>query len=74
VLGPGQFFGEIELVRGGNSLATIRGAQEGPSELLVLPRDEFMKMLAGSPLTEEAIGKIVQHRMAENQALSKKVK
>jgi ABC-type lipoprotein export system ATPase subunit len=74
VLGPGQFFGEIELVRGGNSLATIRGAQEGPSELLVLPRDEFMKMLAGSPLTEEAIGKIVQHRVAENQALSKKVK
>jgi len=31
-------------------------------------------MLAGSPLTEEAIGKIVQHRLAENQALSKKMK
>jgi len=74
VLCPGQFFGEIELVRGGGSLATIRAAQDGPTELLVLPHDGFIKMLAGSPLTEEAIGKIVQHRLAENQALSKKLK
>jgi len=74
VLCPGQFFGEIELVRGGGSLATIRAAQDGPTELLVLPHDGFIKMLAGSPLTEEAIGKIVQHRLAENQALSKKMK
>jgi ABC-type lipoprotein export system ATPase subunit len=74
ILGPGQFFGEIELMRGGNSLATIRAAQDGPTELLVLPRDEFIQMLAGSPLTEDAIGKIVQHRLAENQTLSKKSK
>jgi ABC-type lipoprotein export system ATPase subunit len=74
ILGPGEFFGEIELMRGGNSLATIRAAQDGPAELLVLPRAEFLRMLSGSPLTEEAIAKIVQHRLAENQALSKKVR
>ncbi len=71
MLGPGQFFGEVELLRGGNSLATIRAAQDGPVELLVLPHDEFMKMISGSPLTAEALGKIVQHRLAENQMISK---
>lgn len=74
ILEPGQFFGEIELMRGGNSLATIRAVENGPTELLVLPRADFMKMLSGSPLTEEAIGKITQHRLAENQALAKKLK
>jgi ABC-type lipoprotein export system ATPase subunit len=73
-LGAGQFFGEVELVRGGASLATIRAAGDGPVELLVMPREDFIKMLSGSPLTEEAIGKIVQHRLAENQALSKRCK
>jgi CRP-like cAMP-binding protein len=74
ILEPGQFFGEIELMRGGNSLATIRAVENGSTELLVLPRADFMKMLSGSPLTEEAIGKIIQHRLAENQALAKKLK
>ena len=71
VLGPGQFFGEVELMRGGASLATIRATQDGPAELLVLPHDEFLKMLSGSPLTEDALGKIVQHRVAENQMIAK---
>ena len=48
----GQFFGEVELVRGWDSIASIRAAEESPVELLSLPHDEFMKMLANSPLTE----------------------
>lgn len=68
----GQFFGEIELMRGGNSLATIRAGGDEPVELLIMPHQDFIKMLSGSPLTEEALGKIVQKRLAENQAMSRK--
>ena len=35
-LGVGDFFGEIELVRGGKSIANVRAAAEGPVELLAL--------------------------------------
>ena len=67
-MGPGQFFGEIELVRGGQSIASIRAAPEAPVELVALHRDAFKKLVSESPLTEDAIGKIVQQRLAENRA------
>jgi len=67
-LSPGQFFGEVELVRGGLSIANVRATPEGPVELVALNRAIFTELLANSPLTEEAIGKIVQARLAENKA------
>jgi ABC-type lipoprotein export system ATPase subunit len=66
-LGPGQFFGEIELVQGGQSIAGIRAASDGPVELVALHRDPFVKLLGDSPLTEEMIGRIVQARLEENR-------
>ncbi len=73
-MGHGQFFGEIELVRGGQSVACIRAAPEGPVELVALRRIDFDKMLSHSPLTEEAIGNIVQIRLAENRAADRRQK
>jgi ABC-type lipoprotein export system ATPase subunit len=67
-LGPGQFFGEIELMQGGQSIACIRAASDGPVELVALRRDAFVKMLGDSPLTAEMIGRIVQARLEENRA------
>ena len=67
-LSPGQFFGEVELVHGGLSIANVRIAPEGPVELVALNRAIFKELLANSPLTEEAICKIVQARLAENKA------
>jgi ABC-type lipoprotein export system ATPase subunit len=67
-MGPGQFFGEIELVRGGLSLACVRVSPEAPVELVALHRAAFQKLVSESPLTEEAIGRIVQIRLAENRA------
>jgi len=67
-LGPGQFFGEIELVRGGQSIACIRAASDEPVELVALHREPFIKLLSNSPLTEETIGRIVQTRLEENRA------
>jgi len=66
-LEPGQFFGEIELVRGGESIAGIRAASEEPVELVALHRDPFNKLLGDSQLTEEMIGRIVQVRLEENR-------
>lgn len=67
-MGPGEFFGEVELVRGGRAIANVRAASDGPVELLALPREAFLSLLKESPLTEEAVGRIVQSRLAENKA------
>ncbi len=66
-LGPGEFFGEVELLRGGVSIAGVRTAPEGPVELLALKHDTFRELLSRSPLTEEAICKIVAARVDENR-------
>jgi len=73
-LGPGQFFGEIELVRGGQSIAGIRASSDGPVELVALHRDPFIKLLGDSPLTEETIGRIVQARLEENRTSGRRRK
>jgi ABC-type lipoprotein export system ATPase subunit len=67
-MGPGQFFGEVELVRGGQSIACIRTTPEEAVELVALRRADFHKLVSESPLTEEAIGRIVQLRLEENRA------
>jgi ABC-type lipoprotein export system ATPase subunit len=71
-LGPGEFFGEVELMRGGRSIASIRTAPDGPAELAVLPRDSFERLVAGSALTAEALGRIVQQRLEENRTADRR--
>ena len=73
-LGPGQFFGEIELMNGSNSIAAIRAAPDNEVELVGLRREEFTKLLAESPLTEDAIRKIVQVRLQENRSADQRRK
>ncbi len=71
-LDPGDYFGEIELVRGGKSIANVRAAAEGPVELLVLPRTDFNRMLDEVPLTQEAISDVVQERLMEHKAVDRR--
>jgi ABC-type lipoprotein export system ATPase subunit len=71
-LGPGEFFGEIELLRGGKSIASIRASSNGPVELLALPRDRFVALVQESPLTESALSKLVQSRIAENRVADRR--
>ncbi|NOY99539.1 MAG: ATP-binding cassette domain-containing protein [Chloroflexi bacterium] len=66
-LGPGEFFGEIELTRGGKSIASVRVTPEGPVELLALSRDDFNWLMNVSPLTSEAMTRIIQSRLEENR-------
>ncbi len=65
-LGRGQFFGEVELLCGGNSIASIRTVEQ-PVELSILHREPFLKILAASPLTEDTIARVVQTRLDENR-------
>jgi ABC-type lipoprotein export system ATPase subunit len=71
-LGSGQFFGEVELIHGGQSIASVRAAPESPVELVALPRDAFRQLVSNSPLTEEALGRIVQLRLDENRTADRR--
>ncbi len=66
-LGRGDFFGEVELLKGGQALASVRATADGPVELVALHRDPFARLVADSPLTQDALGQIVQQRLQENQ-------
>jgi CRP-like cAMP-binding protein len=65
-LGEGDFFGEIELLRGGKSIACVRASSGEPAELLTYPRAEFLRIIEESPITAEALGKVVDERLAQN--------
>jgi ABC-type lipoprotein export system ATPase subunit len=69
-LGQNDFFGEISLLEGGKAIASVRAAEEGPVELLALPREDFNWLMEESPLTEEAVCRTVQKRLEENQQVN----
>lgn len=66
-LNKGEFFGEVELMKGGKSIATVSASSKGGVRLAALPRTEFMETLKGSPLTEDALSRLVQARLEENR-------
>ncbi len=65
-LGSGQFFGEVELTHGGESIASVRAANRG-TEVALLPKDSFYQLIDGSPLTRSAIQEVAETRRAENE-------
>jgi len=67
-LKPGEFFGEIELLRGGKSIANVRASGSGPVELLTVKRADFKRVMDQSPVTVDAVGKIVQERLEAHRA------
>ena len=62
----GQYFGEIELRRGGSNIATIRVDRVMGVEVAALDRTTFERLVAGSAAIREAIDHIVEERVAEN--------
>jgi ABC-type lipoprotein export system ATPase subunit len=71
-LGSGQYFGEIELLRGGANIATIRAAPDTDVEVAALNREAFSDLIAESKPTKVAIDRVVQERIAENVASRRK--
>ena len=65
-LGMNEFFGEAELLRGGKSIANVRAGKTSV-EVLAIPRDDYNRVMAESPITMEAVSKIVQKRLQEHR-------
>lgn len=65
-LGPGDFFGEVALLHGGRSAATVRA--ETPVRLLTLTVDEFGALMEQVPALASAIRTAAQARKAERTA------
>jgi len=75
-LGKGEFFGDVELLRGGKAIANVRASGSEPVEVVTIPRADFMSVINESPITAEAIGKIVQkrlddHRIADHRSVNR---
>ena len=66
-LGNGEFFGEVELMRGGKSIANVRAGGSQPVEVVIVPRADFMRVIDESPITADAIGKILQERLDQQR-------
>jgi CRP-like cAMP-binding protein len=62
---PGQFFGEVELTQGGDSIASVRAGKNG-AEIALLPKDVFFKLIDDSPLTRSKIQEVAETRRAEH--------
>jgi len=71
-MGPGEYFGEIELLRQSRAIATVR-AGEVPVKVMTLDRDVFMTLMSESESTRDAIDHIVSQRMNENLETRKKI-
>ena len=62
-LQPGQFFGEVELAGVQQKVTSVHAADDAPVELLALHHNEFLPLLQSSPLTQEALARIVADRV-----------
>jgi len=65
---PEQLLGEIELLRGGANIATIRAALDTGVELAALDGETFNSLIAESEPTKEEIAHVAQERTRENRA------
>jgi CRP-like cAMP-binding protein len=67
-MGRGQYVGEIELLRGGNSIATVRASVTTGAEVAMLDPDEFAALMAESRAAKEAVDHVAEDRLAEHAA------
>jgi CRP-like cAMP-binding protein len=67
-LSRNEFFGEIELLRGGGAMASVRAGADGPVETLMVSGDDFLRIVHESPITADALGQIIDARLKEHSA------
>jgi ABC-type lipoprotein export system ATPase subunit len=70
-LKAGELFGEVELLNGGKSISQVRAGDESV-EVLAYPRQEFLRILDESPVTAQALEKMVQSRLEERDKVIRK--
>jgi len=62
----GQYFGEVELLAGGENLATVRADSRTGATVATLDQETFNEILAESEETRTEVGQVVQERILEN--------
>ncbi len=65
-LGSGQFFGEVELTQGGQSIASVRAAKGG-AKVALLRKDKFFELVDDSPRTRSTIQEVAGSRLTEHK-------
>jgi len=63
-LGPGQYFGEVALVRGTQRTATVRASDQTGLDVLALGKEVFGQLLDQSEPTRERIDTVIRERVA----------
>jgi CRP-like cAMP-binding protein len=61
-LGPGQFFGEVELIGGGDSIAGVRASDNKPVRLSLLQKEKFYELLNEEQLTMRPFLRLKHYR------------
>jgi ABC-type lipoprotein export system ATPase subunit len=65
-MGRGQYFGEIELLRGGTNRATVRADLEVGAEVATLDAETFGVLVAESEAARRELEQTAEARMSEN--------
>lgn len=71
-LSKGKYFGEIELVSGGNSLATVRAPYGHEAEVVAIERSVFEKLLASAPPVEKQMKEAAFKHLKEHKEKERK--
>ncbi len=67
----GHYFGEVALLHGGASMATVRAAPDVDVEVAALDREDFNKLISESKPTKKQIDRVAQERLRESLDLTK---
>jgi ABC-type lipoprotein export system ATPase subunit len=65
-LGPGQYFGEMQLLHGQKRSASARAYERGPVEVLSVDFDTMRELLSTSEATREAMQALADQRKQQN--------
>jgi CRP-like cAMP-binding protein len=63
-----QFFGEVELLNGGGSIAAVSADDEQPVELVSLTAQAFGDLLDGEPQARRWLTSVAEQRLRQNRA------
>jgi CRP-like cAMP-binding protein len=67
-LRAGQYFGEVSLLHGGRTTATVRAAPGTAVDVLALDPPTFESLLSASAATREAVDQTARRRVLETDA------